>query len=163
VVQLLGSGTILQEVIAAAAILKEDFSIDADIWSVTSFNELRREGLSLARWNMLHPEETPKLSYVESCLGNTKGPVVASTDYMKNYADQIRDYISGTYTVLGTDGFGRSDTREKLRHFFEVDRYFVVIASLSALVQDNVISADIVTKALKKFNIDPEKIDPSIS
>lgn len=163
VVQLLGSGTILQEVIAAAEILKDEFDVESDIWSVTSFNELRREGLSLARWNMLHPEETPKKSYVESCLANAKGPVIASTDYMKNYADQIRDYISGTYTVLGTDGFGRSDTREKLRHFFEIDRYFVTIAALSALVKDNVISADVVTKALKKFNIDPEKLDPSIS
>ncbi len=163
VVQLLGSGTILQEVIAAADLLKDDFDIDADIWSVTSFNELRREGQALARWNMLHPEEKPKQNYVDSCLGKAKGPVIASTDYMKNYADQIRDYISATYTVLGTDGFGRSDTREKLRHFFEVDRYFIVIAALSALVEDNVITSDVVSKAIKQYKIDPDKLDPVIS
>ena len=163
VVQLLGSGTILLEVIAAAALLKEEYDIDADIWSVPSFNELRREGLSVARWNMLHPEEKPKVSYVESCLAKAKGPVVAATDYMKNYAEQIRDYVPGTYSVLGTDGFGRSDTREKLRRFFEVDRHFVTIAALSALVEDNIIVSSVVSDAIKKFDINPDKPDPSIS
>ena len=163
VVQLLGSGTILREVIEAAAILKADFDVDADVWSATSFNELRRDGLITSRWNMLHPEETPRQSFVEECLEGTKGPVVASTDYMKSYADQIREFISGTYTVLGTDGFGRSDTRERLRHFFEVDRYFIVVAALTALVEDNVVDVGQVAAAIKKFGIDPEKVNPAIS
>ena len=163
VVQLLGSGTILQEVIASAKILKDEFDIDADIWSVPSFNELRRDGMAVSRWNMLHPEETPKISYVEQCLGETNGPVIAATDYMKNYPEQIRDYIQGTYSVLGTDGFGRSDSRQKLRHFFEIDRYFITIAALTALVEDNIIDSHIVSEALKKFEINPEKPDPSIS
>ena len=128
-VQLLGSGTILLEVIAAQALLEQDFGIVADVWSCTSFNELRRDGISTARWNMLHPDEDRKLSYVEECLGNTEGPVIAATDYMRIFADQIRPYIlNKNYVVLGTDGFGRSDTREKLRDFFEVDRRYVVIA-----------------------------------
>ena len=163
VVQLLGSGTILREVIEAAAILKADFDVDADVWSATSFNELRRDGLMTSRWNMLHPEETPRQSFVEECLKGTKGPVVASTDYMKSYADQIREFISGTYTVLGTDGFGRSDTRERLRHFFEVDRYFIVVAALTALVEDNVVDVGQVAAAIKKFGIDPEKVNPALS
>ena len=163
VVQLLGSGTILREVMEAAAILKADFDVDADVWSATSFNELRRDGLITSRWNMLHPEETPKQSFVEECLEGTKGPVVASTDYMKSYADQIREFISGTYTVLGTDGFGRSDTRERLRHFFEVDRYFIVVAALTALVEDNVVDVGQVAAAIKKFGIDPEKVNPALS
>lgn len=163
VVQLLGSGTILREVMEAAAILKADFDVDADVWSATSFNELRRDGLITSRWNMLHPEETPRQSFVEECLEGTKGPVVASTDYMKSYADQIREFISGTYTVLGTDGFGRSDTRERLRHFFEVDRYFIVVAALTALVEDNVVDVGQVAAAIKKFGIDPEKVNPALS
>jgi len=161
VVQLLGSGTILREVIEAASILKSDFGVDADIWSATSFNELRREGLSTTRWNLLHPEETPKKSYVEECLESTNGPVVASTDYMKSYADQIREFVPGTYAVLGTDGFGRSDTRARLRHFFEVDRYFVVLAALTALMEDNIVDAGVVASAIKQFNIDPDKADPA--
>lgn len=163
VVQLLGSGTILREVVEAAAILKTDFDVDADVWSATSFNELRRDGLITSRWNMLHPEETPRQSFVEECLEGAKGPVVASTDYMKSYADQIREFISGTYTVLGTDGFGRSDTRERLRHFFEVDRYFIVVAALTALVEDNVVDVGQVAAAIKKFGIDPEKVNPALS
>jgi len=163
VVQLLGSGTILREVVEAAAILKADFDVDADVWSATSFNELRRDGLITSRWNMLHPEETPRQSFVEECLEGAKGPVVASTDYMKSYADQIREFISGTYTVLGTDGFGRSDTRERLRHFFEVDRYFIVVAALTALVEDNVVDVGQVAAAIKKFGIDPEKVNPALS
>jgi pyruvate dehydrogenase E1 component len=162
VVQLLGSGTILREVIEAALILKSDFGVDADIWSATSFNELRRDGLLATRWNLLHPEETPRKSYVEECLEGTKGPVIASTDYMKSYADQIREFISGTYAVLGTDGFGRSDTRARLRHFFEVDRYFVVLAALTALMDDNVVDASVVASAIKKFNIDPDKSNPAL-
>ena len=160
VVQLLGSGTILREVIAAAEILKKDFDVDADIWSVPSFNELRKDGLSVSRWNMLHPGEKPKLSYVEQCLKNAKGPVIASTDYMKSYADQIREQVPGTYRVLGTDGFGRSDTRERLRRFFEVDRYYVTVAALSALADDNVIEHRVVAEAIEKFAINPDKPEP---
>ena len=162
-VQLLGSGTILREVIAAAKILESEYGVEADIWSVPSFNELRRDGLAVRRWNMLHPEEKPKLGYVEKCMSDVKGPCIAATDYMKNYAEQIRDYIPGTYSVLGTDGFGRSDSREKLRHFFEVDRRFIALAALDALAQDNVIDVSIVSAAMKKFDINPEKPDPSIS
>ncbi|HIG42815.1 MAG TPA: pyruvate dehydrogenase (acetyl-transferring), homodimeric type [Gammaproteobacteria bacterium] len=163
VVQLLGCGAILREIIAAAELLESEFDVDADIWSVPSFNELRREGLATIRWNMLHPEDKPRIAYVEKCLDKTRGPVIAATDYMKNYADQIRDHVRGTYRVLGTDGFGRSDTRERLRRFFEVDRYFVTVAALSALVEDNVVDSGVVASAIKKFNINPEKPDPSIS
>lgn len=160
VVQLLGSGTILRE-IQEAAVLLEAFGVSADIWSVTSFNELNREGDATARWNILHPEEQPRLSYVEECLGPTKGPVIAATDYMKSYADQIREYVGRRYTVLGTDGFGRSDTRERLRHFFEVDRHFIAVAALSSLAQENVIDVSVVKDAINEFGIDPEKPDPS--
>ena len=159
-VQLLGSGTILREVIAAAEILDQDFGISADIWSVTSFNELRREALDVTRWNMLHPSEPARLSYVANCLKDCTGPVVAATDYMKIFADQIREFVPGRYKVLGTDGFGRSDTREKLRQFFEVDRYYVTIATLQALAEDGKISTEIVTRAIKKFGIDPNKPNP---
>ena len=161
VVQLLGSGTILREVIAAAGLLK-DFGVDADIWSVTSFNELKREGDSVSRWNMLHPEEEPRQCYIEQCLDDSRGPVIAATDYIKNYADQVREFIETRYTVLGTDGFGRSDTRDRLRHFFEVDRYFIVVAALNSLVKENIIDSTVVKKALDKFNIDPDKPDPSV-
>ena len=163
VVQLMGSGTILREVIEAAALLKKEFDIDADIWSATSFTQLRRDGLAAARWNMLHPDEAPRLSHVEECLGDTVGPIIASTDYMKSYADQIREFVPRTYTVLGTDGFGRSDTRDRLRSFFEVDRYYVTVAALAALARENVIESRIVSEAIKKFDIDPEKPDPAIS
>jgi len=129
---------------------------------VTSFNELRKEGLSIARWNMLHPAEPPQQSYVESCLDGTKGPVIAATDYMKSYADQVREFVPRTYTVLGTDGFGRSDTRANLRKFFEVDRYYIVVAALSSLVQDNVIEAGEVSRAIELYGIDPEKPDPAV-
>ncbi len=159
-VQLLGSGTILREVIAAAEILDQDFGISSDIWSVTSFNELRREALDVTRWNMLHPSEPARLSYVANCLKDCTGPVVAATDYMKIFADQIREFVPGRYKVLGTDGFGRSDTREKLRQFFEVDRYYVTIATLQALAEDGKISTEIVAQAIRKFGIDPDKPNP---
>ncbi len=162
VVQLLGSGTILRESLAAAELLKKDFGVTADIWSVTSFNELRREGLSVYRWNMLHPEENPRQSYVEQCLGDTQGPVIAATDYMKTYADQIREFVGSTYEVLGTDGFGRSDTRARLRKFFEVDRHYIAVAALSALVKDNVIEAGQVAKAIEMYDINPDKPDPAV-
>jgi pyruvate dehydrogenase E1 component len=161
-VQLLGSGTILLEVIAAQKLLKEDFNIVADVWSCTSFNELRRDGISTARWNMLHPDEPKKRSYVEQCLSNTEGPVIAATDYMRIFADQIRPYIPNkNYDVLGTDGFGRSDTREKLRDFFEVDRRYVVVAALSAMLNEGTIPKKTVIDAIKKYGVNPNKPEPT--
>jgi pyruvate dehydrogenase E1 component len=159
-VQLLGAGTILREVIAAAGLLQEDFGITADIWSVTSFNELRRDGLDVDRWNMLHPTDPQRTSHVQVCLQDRKGPVVASTDYMKAYAEQIRPFISGTYRVLGTDGFGRSDYRKELRAFFEVDRYHVVVAALKALADDGALPAAKVAQAIAKYGIDADKPNP---
>ncbi|SDO12399.1 pyruvate dehydrogenase (acetyl-transferring), homodimeric type [Pseudomonas jinjuensis] len=160
-VQLLGSGTILREVEEAAKILREQFGIGADVWSVPSFNELRRDGLAIERWNRLHPEQKPKQSYVEQCLTGRKGPVIASTDYMKLFAEQIRQWVPGKeYKVLGTDGFGRSDTRRKLRHFFEVDRNWVVLAALEALADRGEIEPKVVAEAIVKLGIDPEKRNP---
>jgi pyruvate dehydrogenase E1 component len=160
-VQLLGSGTILREVREAAKILREEFNVGADVWSVTSFNELRRDGLAVERNNRLHPEQKPKLSYVEQCLTGRQGPVIASTDYMKLFADQIRQWVpSKEYKVLGTDGFGRSDSRKKLRHFFEVDRNWVVLAALEALADRGDIEPTVVAEAIAKFGINPEKLNP---
>jgi len=155
-VQLLGSGTILWEVIAAAALLGTDFGVAADVWSVPSFTELRRDGLAAERWSMLHPLEEPRRSYVESCLGGRAGPVVAATDYVRAYADQIRPFVPGRYRVLGTDGFGRSDYRRKLRSHFEVDRHYVVLAALSALGADGTVPAE----AMERYGFDPDKPDP---
>ncbi len=159
-VQLMGSGTILREVMAAAEMLNEEWGIDSDIWSVTSFNELRREGLDCDRWNMLHPNETPKVPYVSQVLDGAQGPFIAATDYQKNYADQIRSYIPGSYTVLGTDGFGRSDTRAQLRKHFEVNRNYVVVAALKALADEGTIDAADVQKAIDKYGIDASKPNP---
>ena len=159
-VQLMGSGTILREVIAAGELLEKDFGVSADIWSVTSFNELRREGMDCERWNMLHPEDPRRASYVEQCLIDRNGPVIAATDYIKAFADQIRPYIPGRYKVLGTDGFGRSDTRKKLRHFFEVDRYWITVAALSSLADDGQLGAGRLTEALKKYGLDADKPNP---
>jgi len=159
-VQLLGSGTILREVIAAAELLKQDFGVASDIWSITSFNQLRRDGIETNRWNLLHPEAKPRLSYVESCFRERSGPVVAATDYMKVYADQIRAFLPKSYLVLGTDGFGRSDTREALRRFFEVDRYYVAVAALKALADEEMLPKAKVTEALKKYGINPDKPNP---
>ncbi len=159
-VQLLGSGTILREVMVAAELLDKDFGVVADIWSVTSFTELRREGLDVERWNRLHPEETPKVSYVEQCLAQSNGPTIASTDYMASFADQIRPFISHRYVVLGTDGYGRSDTRKQLRKHFEVDRHWVVVATLKALADEGTLPASKVTAAIKKYGINPEKPNP---
>ncbi|MBS1191899.1 MAG: aceE [Rhodocyclaceae bacterium] len=159
-VQLLGSGTIFREVIAAAELLKNDWGIEADLWGCPSFNELARDGQDAQRWNMLHPLEKPRLSHVEKCLNDTRGPVVAATDYVKLYADQIRPFINRRYVTLGTDGFGRSDTREALRHFFEVDRHWVTLAALKALADDGVISRDKVAAALVKYGLDANKPNP---
>ncbi|AVZ80020.1 pyruvate dehydrogenase (acetyl-transferring), homodimeric type [Zoogloeaceae bacteirum Par-f-2] len=159
-VQLLGSGTIFREVIAAADLLKNDWGVEADLWGCPSFNELTRDGQHCERWNLLHPLETPKKSHVETCLEGTEGPVIAATDYMKLYAEQIRPFVKRTYVTLGTDGFGRSDTREKLRHFFEVDRYWVTLAALKALADDGVIERDKVAAAMVKYKLDANKPDP---
>jgi pyruvate dehydrogenase E1 component len=160
-VQLMGSGTILREAIAAGDLLQEDFGVAADIWSVPSFNELRRNGIDVQRWNMLHPTKKARATYVEECLKGHKGPAVAATDYIRTYADQIRPYITDrSYTALGTDGFGRSDTRAKLRKFFEVNRYFITVAALKALADEGSIPAKTVADAIKKYDIDPEKPNP---
>jgi pyruvate dehydrogenase E1 component len=159
-IQLLGSGTILRETIAAADILRDEYKIEADIWSVTSFNELRRDGINQERWNMLHPDEPRRLSYVEAQLAKTKGPVLAASDYMRIVADQIRPYVPRAYSVLGTDGFGRSDRRSELRRFFEVDQNYIVVAALKALADEGVIQAKVVKQAIKKLGIDPEKPNP---
>ncbi|MCG7898611.1 MAG: pyruvate dehydrogenase (acetyl-transferring), homodimeric type [Candidatus Thiodiazotropha lotti] len=159
-VQLLGSGTILREVIAAAELLEKDFNVTADIWSVTSFNELRREGLDVERWNTLHPEEDQRQSYVARQLTGQQGPVIAATDYIRSYADQIRPFVPGAYSVLGTDGYGRSDMRSQLRKFFEVNRYYVALAALKSLADQGDLKDEVVTQAIKKYKIDPDKPNP---
>ncbi|BAV33122.1 pyruvate dehydrogenase [Sulfuricaulis limicola] len=159
-VQLLGSGAILREVIAAADLLKQDWGVEADIWSCPSFTQLARDGNECARWNLLHPAKPPRTCHVGECLKDTKGPVIASTDYVRAFAEQIRPFVPRRYTVLGTDGFGRSDTRDKLRYFFEVDRHWVTLASLAALAEDGAIERQKVADAIKKYGIDPEKPNP---
>jgi pyruvate dehydrogenase E1 component len=159
-VQLLGSGTILREVLEAARLLQDEFDVSSDIWSVTSFNELRRDGLHVERHNRMHPQDEPRQSYVQQQLSGRVGPVIAVTDYMRLYADQIRPFVPASYTTLGTDGYGRSDTRAKLRHFFEVDAKFIVIATLHALVQEGKMPSSIVSDALTRFGIDANKLDP---
>jgi pyruvate dehydrogenase E1 component len=162
-VQLLGSGTILREVIAGADLLADDFGVAADVWSAPSFTELRRDGLDTERWNLLHPTEPPRQSYVTTCLADRPGPVIAATDYIRTFADQIRPFVPGTYKVLGTDGYGRSDYRRKLRRFFEVDRHFVALAALQALAQEGAVPVETVAKAITKYGIDPEKPNPARS
>jgi pyruvate dehydrogenase E1 component len=160
-VQLLGSGAILREVIAAAELLEQDFGVSAHVWSVTSFTELRREALAIERWNMLHPDERPKLPYVKQCLASCgSAPVVASSDYVKLFADQIHPFVEGTYRTLGTDGFGRSDYRRKLRRHFEVDRHYIALAALKALADENKLPSSKAVEAVRKYGIDPEKFDP---
>ncbi|WP_076460222.1 pyruvate dehydrogenase (acetyl-transferring), homodimeric type [Marinobacterium stanieri] len=159
-VQLMGCGSILREVREAATILREEFGVESDVWSTTSINELRREAQDVSRWNLLHPEQELRTSYVEQCLDGHEGPVIASTDYMRMYADQLREFIPRRYKVLGTDGFGRSDTRGKLREFFEVNRYYVVVAALRALQEEGKLEASVVAKAIQTFNINPEKPAP---
>ena len=159
-VQLMGSGTILREVIEAAELLKQDFEINADVWSVTSVNELAREARACTRWNQLHPTKKARRSYLETQLQGRKGPVVVSTDYIRAYAEQIREFVPSRFVSLGTDGFGRSDTRENLRIFFEVNRYYIVVAALKALSDDAEIDSKIVQQAIAKYGIDPEKPNP---
>ena len=159
-VQLMGSGTILREVEAAAAILKSDYKVEADIWSATSINLLRRDGLDCERWNMMHPESDARVPYVTEQLRGKQGPVICATDYIKSYGEQLRPYIEARYVVLGTDGYGRSDTRAKLRQHFEVDRQYIVVAALKALADDGQLAASEVTKAIKAFGLDVDKLNP---
>ncbi len=159
-VQLMGSGTIFREVIEAAELLRKDFGVESDLWSATSFNELRRDGMSADRHNLLHPTAPSRKSYVETSLEGHAGPVIAATDYMRNYADQIRSHVPRRYVTLGTDGYGRSDFRVKLRRFFEVNRHYVAIAALKALADDGAIKPDVVAQAIKKYGIDTERPDP---
>jgi pyruvate dehydrogenase E1 component len=159
-VQLLGSGTILREVMFAAELLKKDWGVSADVWSCPSFTELRRDGLAAARWNLLHPTEKARVSHVEQSLAGTKGPVIASTDYIRTFADQIREFVPRRYKVLGTDGFGRSDSRDNLRRFFEVNRHYVVLAALKALAEDGEIPATKAAEAIAKYGIEAEKPAP---
>ncbi|RAP59718.1 pyruvate dehydrogenase (acetyl-transferring), homodimeric type [Oleiagrimonas sp. MCCC 1A03011] len=162
-VQLLGSGTILREAMAAAELLKDDFGVEADIWSCTSFSELRRDGFDAERWNRLHPEaKKPREAHVTQCLKDRAGPVIAATDYVREYADQIRAFMPDGkhYTVLGTDGYGRSDTREHLRSFFEVDRYWIAHAALAALAREGAVNAKDVARAIKQYKLDADKPNP---
>jgi pyruvate dehydrogenase E1 component len=159
-VQLLGSGAILREVIAGADLLERDFGSASDVWSVTSFTELRRDGLEVERWNRLHPMGHQRLSYVEQALAGRNGPFVAATDYMRAFADQIRPFLPGRYAVLGTDGFGRSDYRAKLRQFFEVDRQHVAVTALKALADDGVVEAAVVQDAIERYGVDADAEAP---
>ncbi len=158
--QLLGSGTILREVLGASELLMKDFGIPSDVWSVTSFNELRREALAVERWNQLHPEHPPRKSYLESKLDGRKGPFIAATDYMKIVPDQIQRWMPGSYVTLGTDGYGRSDARKALRQFFEVDKRYIAVTALKALADDGALDQKTVSQAIEKYGIDPEKPDP---
>ena len=160
-VQLMGSGAILREVTAAADILQSDFDVTADIWSATSFTELRRDGADCARWNRLNPEKESKIPWVTNCLQGREGPVVAASDYVRAFADQVREFLPNSdFIVLGTDGFGRSDTREKLRQFFEVDRYSVAYAALYALFGQGLVSQEELLSARSKLGLDPDKLNP---
>jgi pyruvate dehydrogenase E1 component len=159
-VQLMGSGTILREVIAAAELLRKDFRIRVDVWSVTSFNELRRDALEVERWNQLHPEQEPRQSYIEQALAGRPGPYVAATDYMKIVPDQIQRWVPGTFVSLGTDGFGRSDGRKALREHFEVDKHYIAVTALKALADDGAIDQKTVAQAIEKYGIDPDRPDP---
>jgi pyruvate dehydrogenase E1 component len=161
-VQLLGSGTILREALAAGDLLENDWGVAADVWSATSLTELAREGAAIDRWNMLHPESKPRIPYVTQCLGKNQGPIIAATDYVRTFAEQIRPHVprDRIYRVLGTDGYGRSDSRAKLRQFFEVDRHFVTIAALKALADQGEVKPKTVADAIKKYGVDPEKQNP---
>jgi pyruvate dehydrogenase E1 component len=160
-IQLLGSGTILREMLKGAEILQNEYQIDSEIWSVTSFNELRRDGLEVERYNLLNPDKEQKIAYVDKCLGKTEGPIMAASDYMRMNSDQIRPYIKKSFYSLGTDGYGRSDTRKNLRKFFEVNKEHIVAYALSALANEQLLGSDSAEKAFKKYNIDKKKIFPT--
>jgi pyruvate dehydrogenase E1 component len=160
-VQLLGSGTILNEVIAAADLLGSDWDVEADVWSVTSFTELRRDGIEVERWNMLHPQKDQRQAYVAKSLEGRAGPVIASTDYIRTFAEQIRQWVPGTYRVLGTDGYGRSDFRRGLRRFFEVDRHYVTVAALKSLADAGDIDVARVQEAIERYELDADAPMPT--
>jgi len=162
-VQLMGSGTILREVIAAADLLRDDWGVTADIWSAPSFTLLARDGQDVERWNMLNPTaKKPRVAHITQSLQGTAGPIIVATDYMRTFAEQVRAFIpkDRSYKVLGTDGFGRSDSRAKLREFFEVNRYFVTVAALKTLADEGAIEQSVVADAIKKYGIDPNKANP---
>jgi pyruvate dehydrogenase E1 component len=160
-VRLLGSGTILRESIAAAELLQQDFGIAADVWSATSLNELARDGRACERYNRLHPTDERKISWVEQCFSDSDVPVIAATDYKQNFAEQIRAFVPAAYSVLGTDGYGRSDSRENLRRFFEVDRYHIVVTALKSLSDEGDIPVEKVTEAIAKYNIYTDAPNPA--
>jgi len=160
VLRLLGSGPLLGEVLAAADLLEKDWNIKAGIWNVTSFSELRQEAEEVNRWNLFNPNKKHRQSHLEKCLRKNNVPTVAVTDYVKMVAEQIVPYIPGKYYALGTDGFGRSDTRENLRHFFEIDRYYIVLTAVRALVYDGKIEGAVADEVIKKYAIDPQKPNP---
>ena len=160
IVQLFGSGSILNETIKAAEILSKDFGIDSDVWSITSYSEIQRDGAEILRWNQLHPDKKPKETYIQKCLKGRSGPVIAASDYIRSHVDQIRPYINSSFYTLGTDGYGRSDTRKELRKFFEVNKESIVVNTLSALSHEQKIASKVVNDAIKKYKIDPEKPYP---
>ena len=160
-VQMLGSGTILREIIKAAEVLSKDYGIDCKVWSVTSFNELKKDGMEVERKNLLNPSDKPNKSYVETCLHRQEGTIIAASDYIRSYSDQIRPFVKKPFYSLGTDGFGRSDTREKLRNFFEVDKKHIVVYTLSALAKEQLLESKQAEKAIKKYKIDQKKIFPT--
>ncbi|MDP7041498.1 MAG: pyruvate dehydrogenase (acetyl-transferring), homodimeric type, partial [Gammaproteobacteria bacterium] len=159
-VTLFGSGAILREVEAAATYLEENHGVGAEVWSVTSYSELRRDGLDSDRWSIRHPAEPRRQAFVTEALRNSHGPFIAASDYMRIVADQIREWVPGRYTVLGTDGFGRSDSRRALRDYFEVNSDNIVIAALKSLSDDGVIDAKVVAKEIDKLGLDPDKPNP---
>ena len=160
-IQLLGSGAILREIIAAAEILEKDYKIDSDVWSVTSYNELRKEAIEVERYNLLNPDKTNKKSHIEKCLSSTEGPIVSASDYIRLNSDQIRPFTRKSFYSFGTDGYGRSDTRKNLRKFFEVDKEHIVAYSLSVLAKEQLIPSKYANEAIKKYNIDPNKTIPT--
>ncbi len=159
-VQLLGSGAILREVIAASDLLKEEWGVTSDVWSVPSFTELARDGREVERWNLLHPQDKPRKSYIQECLGGMTGPAIASSDWIRAYPDQIRPYVPMPFHVLGTDGFGRSDNRPALRDFFEIDRRWIVVKALKALAEQKLVTNEKVDQAIKIYGIKPNRPAP---
>ena len=151
---------ILNETIKAAKILSEDFGIDSDVWSITSYSEIQRNGAEILRWNQLHPDKKPKKTYIQKCLKGRSGPIIAASDYIRSHIDQIRPYVENSFYTLGTDGYGRSDTRKELRKFFEVNKKSIVVNTLSALSKEQKIASKVVNDAIKKYKIDPEKPYP---
>ena len=160
IVRILGSGPLMGEALKAAELLKKDWGIEPGVWNVTSFSELRRDAEETERWNLMHPDKNQKRSHLEICLSKNSVPTVAVSDYVKMVSEQISPYVPGPYYALGTDGFGRSETRDALRRFFEVDRYYIVLTAIRALVNENKIEMGMVEKVMEKYNLDPEKPSP---